>query len=184
MKHYITVALAVSFWSAIPGAAEVSAQPALSFEQLEVLVKPGDKVEVMGADGTSTKGEIESLTPALLRLAINGRVRDYAQKDAIEIKQKKGDSLWNGALIGAASGAGFGVLDWIAEGGCDCTYGEVAAGIGLFSAMGAGIGVGIDALITHHKTIYRLPTQTALSRVGVAPLITSRRKGLALRFSF
>ena len=71
MKHYIAGVLAVTVWYAISGVAEVSAQQASSFDQLGMLVKPGDKVEVLGADGTSTKGKIESLTPVSLRLATN-----------------------------------------------------------------------------------------------------------------
>ena len=87
-------------------------------------------------------------------------------------------------MIGAATGAGLGLVEWISSGGCDCTSGDVVGIVGLTAAMGAGIGIGIDALITHHKTIYRRPVQTELSRVGVGPLIASGRKGVALRFSF
>ena len=184
MKRYIAVVLAVMIWSAISGAAELSAQVASSFEQLQVLVKAGDKVEILGADGTSTKGQIVSLTPASLRLATNGRIRDYDQKDALVVKQKRGDSIWNGAVIGAASGAGFGLVSWIGSGGCDCTAGEIASYVGVSSALGAGIGMSIDALIRHHKTIYNSPVRSTSSRIGVAPLIAGGRKGVALRISF
>ena len=184
MRNYVAWLVAVWVWYAISGIAEVSAQEARSFEQLEVLVKPGDKVHVLGADGTLTKGRIESLTPALLRLATNGKIRDYAQGDTIEIKRKKADSLLNGALIGAATGAGLGLADWISAGGCDCSSGEIVGIVAVTSAMGAGIGIGIDALITRHKIVYRRPVQTAFSRVGVTPVFGSGRKGVAMRFSF
>jgi len=184
MKHYMAVALSAIVWFGVPGAGDVSAQEAHSFEQLEVLVKPGEKIEVLGADGTLSSGKMESLTPTSLRVSINGSIRDYAQKDAIEIKKRKGDSLWNGAAIGAASGAGVGILDWVAEGGCDCTAGDVVAIVGVFSAMGAGVGIAIDALITHRKTIYRSPAPTSLSRLALAPLLSSRSKGVTVKFSF
>ena len=54
------------------------------------------------------KGKLENLTPATLRLTTKGGFRDYAQSDALEVRQKRGDSLANGAWIGAVSGGGFG----------------------------------------------------------------------------
>ena len=35
-----------------------------------------------------------------------------------------------------------------------------------------------------HKTSYSAPAETAISRLGVVPLIAGGRKGLAVRFSF
>ena len=46
------------------------------------------------------------------------------------------------------------------------------------------IGVGFDALIRPRQTIYRSSAQTAFSRVHVAPLIGSDRRGIALKWSF
>ena len=178
MKHYIAGVLAVTFWYAIPGVAEVLAQQASSFDQLGMLVKPGDKVEVLGADGTSTKGKIENFTPASLRLATNGKICDYAQRDAIEIKEKKGDSLLNGALIGAATGAGLGLAEWISSGGCDCTSGDVVGIVGLTAAMGAGIGIGIDALIIAIR-----PFTACLSRPKLAAWLWDLSSQVAARES-
>ena len=46
MKRNIAVVLAVIICSAISGGAELSAQQAHSFEQLQSFVQPDDKVEV------------------------------------------------------------------------------------------------------------------------------------------
>lgn len=187
MRSYSAVALAVVFWCAVPGLLPVSAQQVSSFEQLQLLVKPGDKIEVLGTDGIKTKGKIENLTPASLRLTTNGGFRDFAQKDALEIKQKRGDSLANGAWIGAVSGGGFvGVGAIIVCSIDECSGGaaEIAGAIAVYTGLGAAIGVGIDAMIRHHQTIYKQPAQNALRSVGVAPLLASGRRGAVVRFSF
>jgi hypothetical protein len=53
-------------------------------------VKPGDKVDVTGTDGFTTQGKIESLTPSALRIKTKSGIRDFSQKDTLEIKQKRG----------------------------------------------------------------------------------------------
>jgi hypothetical protein len=187
MKRYSAVVLAVVFWCVIPGLSPVSAQQVSSFEQLQLLVKPGDKIEVLGTDGIKIKGKIENLNPASLRLSTKGGFRDFAQKDALEIKQKRGDSLANGAWIGALSGGGImsGFAIALCSGGeCEGEGGQVAAAIVAYTGIGAAIGVGIDAMCRHRQTIYRQPAQAALRNVSVAPLLTSGRKGGVVRFSF
>jgi len=164
-----------------------SAQQVSSFEQLQILVKPGDKIVVIGTDGKSTKGKIESLTPSALRLATKSGSRDYSQKDAFEIKQKRDDSLANGAWIGALTGGGVVGAGFIAVcsiDGCDGDAGLIAGSIAIYTGIGAAIGVGIDALIKHDQTIYRQPAQAALRSMRLEPLISSGRKGAVLRFSF
>lgn len=187
MRHYSAMVLAVLFWCAIPGLSPVSAQQVSSFEQLQLLVKPGDKIEVLGTDGIKTSGKIENLTPASLRLNTKGGFRDFAQKDALEIKQKRADSIGNGAWIGALSGGGlFGAVAIAVCVSEDCSGDAAplaAAGV-IYTGLGAAIGIGIDAMFNHRQTIYKQPAQTALRSVAVAPLLTSGRKGAVLRFSF
>jgi len=187
MRLNVGVVVAVVFWCSIKGAGPVSAQQVSSFEQLQLMVKPGDRIEVIGTDGVSTKGKIENLTPASLRLKVKGTVRDFAQRDAIEIKQRRPDSLANGAWIGAVSGGGLVGLAAIATCaslGCHGDGPEFAAAAVAYTGIGAAIGVGIDAMITHRQTIYRQSAQTTLESVRVAPLIASGRKGVALSFTF
>jgi len=179
----MSVVISLTVW----GLPMASAQQANSFEQLQVLVKPGDKVDVTGTDGTITKGKIESLTPSALRIATKTGIRDFSQKDALMIQQKRGDSLGNGAVIGAVSGAGFAGLALVAicsSEGCDGEGGFVAGSIALYTGLGAGIGVGIDALISHRHTIYKQPAQSMLRSIRVSPVISNTRKGAAMRFSF
>ena len=187
MRDYSAAVLAVLFWCVIPGLSPASAQQVSSFEQLQLLVKPGDKIEVIGVDGIRTRGKIESLTPASLRLTTKGGNRDFAQKDALEIKQKRSDSLANGAWIGALSAGGFlgvSAIAFCSGGECDADARQIAGTILVYTGLGVAIGVGIDAMFKHHQTIYKQPAQNALRNIDVAPLLAGGRKGAVVRFSF
>ena len=187
MKRCHMAILTAIFWCAVPGTEQAAAQQASSFEQLQLLVKPGDTVVVIDMEGRSTKGKIVNLSRESLRLKSSGSIREFGQRDAVEIKQRRSDSLANGALIGVAVGGSIGALGAIAfcdAGWCRGSGAEVAAAIGVNAGVGAAIGVGIDALVRHRQTIYRSSTQTAFSRVHVAPLIGSGRRGIALKWSF
>jgi hypothetical protein len=178
---------AVAVWCSIMGPRFAMAQQTSSFEQLRVLVEPGDTVVVIDADGKATQGKIESLSAASLRLASKGSVREFGQRDAVEIRQRRGDSLKNGAIIGAVTGGGLGTLGAVAlcsHGWCRGNGAEVAAAIVFCTGVGAAAGVGIDALFKPTQTIYRAPGQTAFNAVRVVPLLGGGRKGVAVRWSF
>ena len=57
------------------------------------------------------------------------------------------DGLLNGALIGAAVGAGAGVAFTHAVRDSDLVFSQYARGALIFGALGAGLGLGIDALL-------------------------------------
>jgi hypothetical protein len=56
------------------------------------------------------------------------------------------DSLMNGAIIGAAVGAGAGVAFTHAARDSDLSFSQYAYGALIFGAIGAGAGLSIDAL--------------------------------------
>jgi hypothetical protein len=173
MAAIVIVGLATVPWGAIPAAA----QQVTSFEQLPSVVKPGDTVSVTDTTGTTTKGKIETVTPESLRLSANDIVREFSVNDTRLVRQRKSDSLKNGAIIGAVTGGGAAavMVGVLCAAFGDCPAAGVAGYIGLFGAMGAGAGVGIDALITKPHTLYQSPG-TALHRLPV--------KGAAVSFSF
>jgi hypothetical protein len=159
-------------------------QSAQSFDQLQVLVKPGDKVYVRDLAGNVSKGKILGLSSTSLDLLTKSGARELAEADILEIKQWRGDSLVNGAVIGATAGGLIGLLPIIAM--CsevrNCA-GPAAVGIALSAGIGAGIGVGFDALIPHKQTIYN-GSSRALNRFKVSPVLGQSRKGVAVGFSF
>jgi len=166
-------------------AMECSAQQATSFDQLPLLVKPGDTVYVTAFSGNTVRGRIEQLTSTSLGLTVNGNRRDLLQTNVSQIRQWRNDSLKNGALIGLAVGAGVGTASTIAN----CSdrnseaCGTAAISIPLLGGLGAAIGVGIDALIPAKQTIYQNQTRTS-RKFHFAPILNRKDKGVKLAFSF
>src|SRR5688500_8810998 len=60
------------------------------------------------------------------------------------------DSLLNGTVIGAAVGASVGVGFTHAVRDSDLTVGQYASAALVFGAIGAGAGLGVDALFSRH----------------------------------
>jgi hypothetical protein len=165
-----------------PGPA--SAQEARSFEQLQVLVKPGDSVYVTETGGTESKGRITGLSTTSLQIQANGRTRDLMETDVARIRQWRQDSLRNGALIGAGAGLALSTAFVATLCDDDCRNGWAVLGVVFYTGVGAAAGAGIDALIPHKRTIYAGGKQTALQRLGVRPILNRSRKGIEVTFKF
>jgi hypothetical protein len=184
MKH-LTIVGAV-FLLLCAGGSRVEAQGvASSFDQLGVLVKPGDKITVVDVTGREVEGRLAKLSRDGLTLISPAGPRDLGEVDVAEIRQRRGDSLTNGAIIGAAAGTAYfltlAALLGDSDGGDVIVSTAVAGGV-LFAGMGAAAGAGIDALITHRQVIYR--KVPAAKSVSVSPLFGHGRRGAAVMVKF
>ena len=99
------------------------------------------------------------------------------QQGGVAVRQS--DSLLNGALIGA--GAGVASMLFICTRmeplrNCGDDFGTLAT----FGAIGAGVGMGIDALI--RKTVYR--SASGSTELHATPIIGRRAKGIRLAVRF
>jgi hypothetical protein len=118
---------------------------------------------------------------ALLSLFIvsTGVVASAQTPRAGAVTVRKPDSLLNGALIGAGAGVATVVFvctrmePWEI---CRKDFGPMAQ----FGAIGAGIGMGVDALI--RKKIYQ--SASGATEVHAAPILGRRAKGLRMSVSF
>jgi hypothetical protein len=144
---------------AIPSVALAQAA-ATSLSELRLLVRNGDSVSVVDPTGKTATGRIAELSTSSLRLLVDGHTREFTQNRISEIHQRRSDSLANGAIIGALAGAGVGITGVVvvtSKGCYGCSWDSPAIPVGvvgLYSAMGAGIGVGVDALIRRRTVIY------------------------------
>ena len=106
------------------------------------------------------------------RLTLVGVVLAAAMLTGDEAQAQPRDGLLNGALIGAAIGAGAGVAFTHAVRDSDLVFSQYARGALIFGAMGAGLGLGIDALFNQVSP-----------RPGVAPrrlrVVTAIGRGVA-----
>jgi hypothetical protein len=158
---------------------------ATSFDQLAVLVKLGDKVSVVDASGREAKGRIGMLSRDAMILVTEAGPRKFGEVDVAAISQRRGDSLLNGAIIGAAAGTAYFVtlsmLLWDSDGG-DVIVPTLIAGGVVMAGMGAAAGVGLDALSTRRQVIYQKPA--GASRVSIVPLVGPGRRGAAVSVKF
>jgi hypothetical protein len=160
-------------------------EPVKSFDQLNTRLRVGDTIYVTDAQGRERSGKILELSAASLILD-DGRRSTVAASEARVIMDRDRDSLKHGALIGFAVGSAAGIA--LAALICSeeqCQSGGVVLSVGLYGAMGAGIGAGIDALIPGRKrVVYRAAGDTGARRLMIAPIVTPRSKGVALSISF
>ena len=90
------------------------------------------------------------------------------------------DSLLNGAIVGAGIGASAGVAFTHAVRDSDLTAGQYARSALIFGAIGAGAGVGVDALFNrgHHR-----PAQPQRPRpLFIAPAVWHDLAGVIVKW--
>ncbi len=156
---------------------------ARSFEQLQLLVGSGDTVSVQPENGVEVTGRITTLSATQLVMAIGGSTTVFEGTQPLRVRQRRGDSLKNGALIGLGIGVGLAALAIAATGDelSSDDAGWLFLATGIYGAMGTGIGVGVDALIRGRPVIYERRAPAVVSR---QPIIGTRRLGATVAFRF
>jgi hypothetical protein len=143
-------------------------------------------VYVLDVGGTETSGKLLRLNPDSLVVLVDGQERQFETARVARI-QKRGDSLRNGAIIGAVVGVAMGIITAgisdcpgdRAGGGCP---GSRAALFLVSTGVYSAIGTGIDALIPGRTTLYKAPkAPPTAERGGAAPV--PLRRGAALHVS-
>lgn len=129
---------------------------------------------VQPADGGSEfKGYLLELGPRTLKLLIDGH-RVELPLDDVRRVETGGDSLKNGALIGALIGGLWCAI--VCGQGLDDTT-QLPAAVAVSAAFWAAVGAGIDATIPGRTTIYRRPSAQLRGGGGA-------RAALSLSFRF
>jgi len=166
-------------------AAVASAQSVpTSFRDLQFLVGPGDRVVVVDARGVQTKGRISELDGSTLSIKSGKDERRFREDDVVVIRQRNHDSVLNGVIIGAAVGAGLGLISELSCSAMDeyCPYtGIVTIGSAVW---GTFAGVTVDLLHRTQRDVFRRGADPASKSVTVAPLVARRGAGaqVALRW--
>ncbi len=158
------------------------AQTITSFERLALLVNQGDRVTVTDGAGQNLRGRIVDLSPSTISLQMGGARRDLHEAEVSVIRRSRHDSLKNGAIMGAISGAVVATILMADDCVWQCYPATATLVTSLFGAAGAGIGVGVDALVEGSQVVYR--ARRSARRLSVAPLLSRDRRGLALSVGF
>ncbi|WP_291984125.1 hypothetical protein [Luteitalea sp.] len=163
-------------------ASSLSAQGvAHSFSELRLLVREGQTVTVVDTAGREVKGRITLLSADTLALG-TGAGRSWQATDVATIRQRRQDSLGNGALIGLGVGVGLVGVAVLAGGGTDGEPEWAWLAAAFYGGVGAGIGVGIDALITREYDVFR-PADRG-PQVRLQPLWHPQGGGLRVAIAF
>ena len=149
-----------------------------SFDESGRRLHPGDTIFVTTREGNETRGTLVRLTSTSLVISVGRGEREIL---AVHIQsiEKRGDPLWNGALIGAGL---FGVIAALPAAivGCDGCRGGVAGVVLEGVAIGAAFGMLVDWLHQGRTPIYRAPPAT----VRVLPVLDPGRRGVMLSIQF
>ncbi len=160
--------------------------PVTSFDQVLTRVKIGDTVFVTDATGREVKGKVLDLSASSLALRSEGTRQQIPAAEVRTLQWQEHDSLINGMLIGLCVGAGVGFVMGLGIAEDDANQALVGTVFGLVGAgIGVGAGVGIDASIPGKKVlVYRAPSSPSAGRISIAPILTPRRQGFAVRVVF
>jgi hypothetical protein len=108
-------------------------------------------------------------------------MRRFRTSDVMRVRVRQSDSLINGALIGAGAAVASGlVLCNLTEPWENCR--DDVGPMLRIGAIGAGIGIGIDALIRGRRTIYEAAPRS--TRLYAAPILDRHARGLRVSLSF
>ncbi len=165
-----------SLWLLLLFAGSADAQPP-SLYDAGWLVQPGDTLTITDNAGVRVRGKLVEITTTSLVLDVSRALRQF-QESEIYMIERRGDSLKNGALIGFSAGGALAAALATSFRGSDWRFDpeDYLAVIAVFGGVGAGIGVGIDALIRGHTVIYAR-SRSAARTVSFAPILGRGRKG-------
>ena len=180
MTRTTLVLLAALAAAARADAQTVEPRTAASFERLGLLLDQGERIRVTDGAGRELRGRLIDLSPSTLSLRVAGVRHDLQEADVAVIRRQQRDGLGNGALVGFLSGAAVAVSLLNAEG--SIRRGAALPVMSLFGAAGAGVGVGVDALIERSQVVYR--AEGASRRPTISPLLSRDRRGLSLSLAF
>ena len=153
-----------------------------NFDQLRFRLQAGDNVYIV--DGTEEQeARVLDVSSSTLAVSIKGTRRSLAERDVTRIRRRLPDSLWNGAIIGAATGSGL-AIGLGASVGDECSAACWATGVAFYGGIGTLVGTGVDALIKGRKTIYTAAGGDPSAKVVVRPLMLPGVKSLSLSVQF
>jgi hypothetical protein len=174
------IALLILF-SASTGSA-VSAQTRQGPQpNLETTLTPGMTAWITDSGGREEKTRIVGVAGGIVTTTAGDDIRRLRTMDVMRVRVRHSDPVINGALIGAGAAVASGLfLCRLTEPWENCR--DDVGPILRIGAIGAGVGIGIDALIRGRRTIY----EAAPGSIGLyaAPIVARHAAGLRFSLSF
>ncbi len=163
--------------SVLVAAAVFAQAPASSPSRLQHVLKVDDTVIVLVADGNQRRGMVRDVTDTVLSLRTSRGTEVLPLERVREVRVRRADPVWNGVVIGLATGALAGLVPDYYDDCAEChdsLYGSIA--------VGAGIGLLVDAVTRPTPLVYRAPD--AGSTMAFRLETNRRRTALVLSIGF
>ena len=116
--------------------------------------RPGTEMIITLTAGDEIRGAYQEVGKDEIFVTVNGTQRTLPKSGIAKIttEERRTGPLWNGPLIGGAIGGSLAAIGVAAYGGdSDWVF------IPVWAAIGAGIGLGIDAAVQSRITLYKAP---------------------------
>lgn len=166
----------------LTGAGTAAAQQPTALATLETLENGSDRVTVTDRSGRQFRGTVIDVSESQLALKTAEETRRFDVQDIGSVRVRKGDSLRNGTLTGAAIGGGVTSLIFLDNECHDDPFCYTV--VGVWTGIGALIGMGVDALIHRNVVVYTAPASGARRELIVAPFVERNRAGVRLAVAF
>ena len=169
-----------------PPARSGSATAQTEADEIRRRVREGQKIVVVDEQGRELRGRIGELKPDALTLLV-GRDRTDVSYDRILRIDRPRDGVSDGAIKGLTVGVVMGLVAGLAAAGddsgfLDFDFSEVATiAVPVLGGIGAGIGLGLDALIRREPNLYRRPIPT---RISLSPVAGRTTRGVVISVSW
>jgi hypothetical protein len=173
------IALLILF-SASTGSA-ASAQTPQAQRNLETILIPGMTVWITDSGGREERTRIVGVSGDIVTTTAGDEIRRLRTTDVMRVRARHSDSLINGALIGAGAALAAGLFLCRLTEPWEVCRGNVGPMFRI-GAIGAGVGIGIDALIRGRRTIYE--AARVATRLRAAPIVARHGGGLQVSLSF
>lgn len=169
------------FVSAAGGPVASAETPQGATSHLGTALIQGRTVWITDAGGREEKTRIVGVSDGIVTASTGTGIRHFRTADIRRVRARYSDSVLNGALIGAGAAVASGLfLCTRTEPWENCR--DDVGPMFRIGAVGAGIGIAIDALIRGRRTIYEAgPGST---RLRLAPIVARHAGGLRIALSF
>lgn len=168
----------------------VAGETARTMDALDGRLKPGTEIDVTDREGRVFRGQfVRADDDGVLLTAFGGdQGRRIAAADVVSVS-RHGDSLKNGALVGAAAGGITALAISIEDNSgysepiCTDTGCKVIASVFAVVTY-AGIGMLVDRAIKGREVVYRAPSRSTPVALSVVPYPVRCGAGVRLALKF
>ena len=134
-------------------------------------------------DGTEINGTFQGFDGSSLHVRVKDGLRVLDESEIRTVTERRDDSLQNGARNGFITGVVFGALTALSlagEGDAGWNAFFIPFAVAAYGGIGAGIGVGIDAMIRTDEIIFDSDRKRT-SNTAIGPIVERGRVGLQVR---